>query len=178
MRERLKRSILRAGFQNDCLNSSFWCIICNYTVPQYYLRPMSDCLNCEFKFLVCYIITTVPLYYLHPMLPPKRLASSPASGKEHKRQKKVMTVHEKVELLDREKEGKSYAAVERHYGVNASTVRYIKTNEKAIRSSVASIFFVRMVNVVRNKAIIRMEFALTFWIQDLRKKNIPLDTNS
>ncbi|GFT68364.1 hypothetical protein NPIL_75171 [Nephila pilipes] len=33
-----------------------------------------------------------------------------------------------------------------------------------------------MVNVVRNKAIIRMEFALEFWIQDLRKKNISLNT--
>ena len=33
-----------------------------------------------------------------------------------------------------------------------------------------------MVNVVQNKATVRMEFALTFWIQDLRKKNIPLGT--
>ena len=95
-------------------------------VPLYYLRPISDCLNCEFKFLVRYIITTGPLYYLHPIMPPKRLASSPASGKEHKRQKKAMTLHEKVELLHMAKEGKSNAAVGRHYGVNESTVRYIK----------------------------------------------------
>ena len=61
----------------------------------------------------------------------------------------------------------------RHYGV---TVRYIKENEKAIRSSVASSFCVKMVNVVQNKAIVRMEFALGFWIQDLGKENIPLDT--
>ena len=33
-----------------------------------------------------------------------------------------------------------------------------------------------MVNVVRNKAIVRMEFALAFWIQVLGMKNIPLDT--
>ena len=33
-----------------------------------------------------------------------------------------------------------------------------------------------MVNVVRNKAIVRMEFALTFWIQNLGKRNIPFDT--
>ena len=43
------------------------------------------------------------------MMPPKRLASSPASGKEPKHQKKAMTQHEKVELLDMVKEGKSYA---------------------------------------------------------------------
>ena len=65
--------------------------MCNYTVPLYYLRPISDCLNCEFKFLVCYVITTVPMYYLHPIIPPKRLASSPVSGKESNRQKMVMT---------------------------------------------------------------------------------------
>ena len=74
------------------------------------------------------------------MIPPKRPASSQASGKEPKRQKKVMTLHEKVELLDMVKKAKSYAAVGRHYGVNDSTVRYIKKNEKAIRSSVASSF--------------------------------------
>ena len=34
------------------------------------------------------------------MMPPKRLASSTASGKEPKRQKKAMTLHKKVEMLD------------------------------------------------------------------------------
>ena len=51
---------------------------------------------------------------------------------------------------------------------------YVKKNEKAIRSSVASSCCVKMVNVVRNKAVVRMEFALALWIQDLRKENIPL----
>ncbi len=68
-------------------------------------------------------------------MPPKRPSSSPASGKELKCQKMVMTLHEKVELLDMLEEGKSYAAVGRHYGVNESTVRCIKKNEKAIRST-------------------------------------------
>ena len=89
-----------------------------------------------------------------------------------------MTLHEMVELLDMVKEGKSYAAVGRHYGVNESTLHYIKKNEKAIRSSVASSFCVKMVNVAQNKAIIRIEFALAFWIQDLGNKNIPLDTKT
>uniref|UniRef100_A0A3P9I863 HTH CENPB-type domain-containing protein n=1 Tax=Oryzias latipes TaxID=8090 RepID=A0A3P9I863_ORYLA len=101
-----------------------------------------------------------------------------APGNEPKRQKKVLTLHEKVELLDKLKDGKSYATVGRHYGLNESTVRYIKKNEKEIRSSVASAFCgsAKMVNVVRDKTIVRMESALAFWIQDLRKKNIPLDT--
>ena len=167
MRERLSSSLSVApGFQSDCLNPCFVCVICNYAVLLYYLRPISDCLNCEFKFLACCVITTVALYYLHPMMPPKRLASSTASSKEHKRQKKVMRLHEKVELLDMVKEGKSYAAVGRHYGENESTVCYIRKNEKAIRSCVGSSFCVKMVYVVRSKAIVRMEFALAFWIQD------------
>ena len=33
-----------------------------------------------------------------------------------------------------------------------------------------------MVNVVRKEAIVRMEFALAFWIQDLGKKIIHFDT--
>ena len=88
----------------------------------------------------------------------------------------MLTLHEKVELLDMEEEGKSNAAVWRHYGVDESTVRYIKKNEKAIRSSVASSFCVRVVNVVRIKVIVRMEFALAFRIQDIGKKNVHLDT--
>ena len=83
-------------------------------------------------------------------------------------------MHKEVELLDMAKEGTSYAAVWRHYGVNESTVRYIRKNEKAIRSSVASSFCVKMVNDVRNKAIFRMKFASAFCIQDLWKKNVPL----
>ena len=73
-------------------------------------------------------------------------------------------------LLDMVMEGKSYASVGRHYGVNESTVRYITKNEKAIRSCVASSLCAMMVNAVRNKAIVRMEYALAFWIQDLMKK--------
>ncbi|CAI9730237.1 Hypothetical predicted protein [Octopus vulgaris] len=41
-----------------------------------------------------------------------------ASGSESKRQKKVMTSHEKVQLLDMLQEGKSYAAARRCYDVN------------------------------------------------------------
>ena len=39
----------------------------------------------------------------------------PPSDKEPKRQKKAMTLHEKVELLDVVKEGKNYAEVGRYY---------------------------------------------------------------
>uniref|UniRef100_A0A8C5PZV7 DDE-1 domain-containing protein n=1 Tax=Leptobrachium leishanense TaxID=445787 RepID=A0A8C5PZV7_9ANUR len=70
----------------------------------------------------------------------KRSAPSKASTNEAKQQKKFKTLQEKVELLDLLREKKSYAAVARHYGFNESTVRYIKKNEAAIRSTVAVSF--------------------------------------
>ena len=72
-----------------------------YVAMRYpYIIYAQYCLYCDFKFWVLYIISTVLLFYLHPIMPPKRLASSPASAKEPKRQKKAMTLHENVELLD------------------------------------------------------------------------------
>ncbi|KAI5100977.1 hypothetical protein C0J45_9963 [Silurus meridionalis] len=110
---------------------------------------------------------------------PKRSAPSKASGKEPKRQRKVMTLHEKVKLLDMLAEGKPFAAVARHYGLNESTVRYIKKGEANIRSTVAvtCIQNAKRTATKRNKYIVRMEAALGIWIKDCRKKNIPLDTN-
>ncbi|XP_064089304.1 tigger transposable element-derived protein 1-like [Macrobrachium nipponense] len=48
-------------------------------------------------------------------------ASSKASDKALKRPRKVMTLQEKVELLEMLKDGKSCAAVGRHYGINETT---------------------------------------------------------
>ena len=47
----------------------------------------------------------------------------------------MMTISEKVKLLDMLKEGRSFAAVARHYGVNESTVRCIKKDEANIRKT-------------------------------------------
>ena len=68
-------------------------------------------------------------------MPPKRPASAKASGSEPKRQRKMLTIAEKVKLLDMLKEGRSFAAVGRHYGINESSVRYIKKEEKNIRKT-------------------------------------------
>ncbi|XP_013360806.1 PREDICTED: tigger transposable element-derived protein 1-like isoform X2 [Chinchilla lanigera] len=115
-----------------------------------------------------------------PVMPPKRSAPSKAADSEPKRHRKMLTIKEKVELLDMLKEGKSYAAVGRHYGINESTVRYIKKDEKNIRSTATITFNKTAKRVVtsRNKAIVRMECALALWINDCRKKSISLDTNT
>ena len=46
---------------------------------------------------------------------PMRYASAKDSSSKPKRKRKMMTISEKVKLLDMLKEGKSFAAVARHY---------------------------------------------------------------
>uniref|UniRef100_A0A8C6UUK7 DDE-1 domain-containing protein n=1 Tax=Neogobius melanostomus TaxID=47308 RepID=A0A8C6UUK7_9GOBI len=76
-----------------------------------------------------------------------------------KRQRKMLTIAPKVGILDMLKEGRSYAAVGRHYRINESSVRYIKKEENNIRTTAAVSFNkdAKRVLTVRNKTIVRME---------------------
>ncbi|KAK3599295.1 hypothetical protein CHS0354_028651 [Potamilus streckersoni] len=56
-------------------------------------------------------------------MPPKRSATSMDSGSEPKRQRSMLTIKEKIELLDMLKEGRWYAAFGRHYGINVISRR-------------------------------------------------------
>ncbi|XP_037540482.1 tigger transposable element-derived protein 1-like [Nematolebias whitei] len=90
----------------------------------------------------------------------------------------MLSIKEKVELLDMLKEGRTCAYVGRHYRINESTVRSIKKEEKNIRSTAAVTFHATAKRVVtsRNRTIVKMESALSVWINDCRKKNIALDS--
>lgn len=88
---------------------------------------------------------------------------SKVSDSKPKRQRKIFTMEEKVKRFDMLKEGRC-ADVDHYYGINESTVCYIKKDKKIVVPS-------------RNKAIVRMESALAFWIRYFRKTNIALDTN-
>ena len=91
----------------------------------------------------------------------------------------MITVSEKVKVLDIAKEGKSDAAIARHYGVNECTICYIKKDEVNIREMAAITFNTTAKRIVtsHNKTVVGMEAALALWIADSRKKNIPLYTN-
>lgn len=67
---------------------------------------------------------------LNPIMSTKRsgLTKAPAAGP--KRQQKMLSIAEKVKLLDTLREGKSYVAVGRHYRINESSVRSIKKEEQ------------------------------------------------
>ena len=81
-----------------------------------------------------------------------------------------------MELLDRLSRGESVASVGRYYGVNESTVPYIKKNEKAIRESVVAraVPSTKVVTQFRDVHINVMEKALNVWVEDNAQKNVPL----
>ena len=71
-------------------------------------------------------------------------------------------------------EGKSYVAKGQYYGINEFSVRSIKKEENNIRTMAAISFNkdAKRVATVRNKTMVRMESALTLWINDCRKKTL------
>ena len=90
-----------------------------------------------------------------------------------------MTISEKVKLLDMLKEGRSYAAVTRHYGVNESTVPYVEKCKANIRKTAAITFNAKAKYVVTpsNKRIVKTDAVLALSIADCRKKNVSFDTD-
>jgi hypothetical protein len=53
-----------------------------------------------------------------------------------KKRRKVLALSEKVKILDKRRSGSSAASIASYYGINESTVRYIKKAEDKIRASV------------------------------------------
>ncbi|XP_042213640.1 tigger transposable element-derived protein 1-like, partial [Homarus americanus] len=108
---------------------------------------------------------------------PKRASKTPA-GATPKRQKKLMTLQEKVELLNKLKEGMLFTAVGRLYNVNESTVCTIKKREKDIYGAVSASIphSAKHVSQVREKAMVKMENALFLWIEDQHRKGVAVDS--
>uniref|UniRef100_A0A3Q3D7L5 DDE-1 domain-containing protein n=1 Tax=Hippocampus comes TaxID=109280 RepID=A0A3Q3D7L5_HIPCM len=68
---------------------------------------------------------------------PKLSAPLVYFGPKLKRKRKVMPLYEKVKILNLLRDGKTFSAVARCYGLNESTIRSIKKEEANIRSTVA-----------------------------------------
>ncbi|XP_078455668.1 uncharacterized protein LOC144721694 [Lampetra planeri] len=107
---------------------------------------------------------------------PKRKGGDRVAKKRVKRAKKIMPLSEKVALLDRLAQGESAASVGRLYGVNESTVRYIKKSEVAIRASVSECVprSARASFYTRDPHMEKMERALNLWIEDQTRMGVPL----
>ncbi|XP_042225922.1 CENPB DNA-binding domain-containing protein 1-like [Homarus americanus] len=108
---------------------------------------------------------------------PKGASKTPA-GVTPKCQKNVMTLQEKVELLNKLREGMSFAAVGRLYNLNESTVLTIKKWEKDICDAVSASAprSAKHVSQVREKAMVKMENALFLWIEDQHRKGVAVDS--
>jgi hypothetical protein len=73
----------------------------------------------------------------------------------------------------------SFAAVGPRFGVNKSTVRYIRKNETSVSDSVAASASasIEVAHKVHGKCIVKIEKALNMWIEDKHRKNVPTDGN-
>ncbi|XP_020020233.1 general transcription factor II-I isoform X7 [Castor canadensis] len=94
-----------------------------------------------------------------------------------RRSRKVLPLSEKVKILDLvRKEQKSYAEVAKIYGKNESSIREIVKKEKEIRSSFAvAPQNAKVTATVRDKCLVRMEKALSLWVEDMNRKCVPID---
>ncbi|KAK9737621.1 CENP-B N-terminal DNA-binding domain [Popillia japonica] len=107
---------------------------------------------------------------------PKRCASE---THHNRRQKKVKTLQEKIEILNMINKLQSIAAVARFYNLNESTIRSIKKKEADIRSAVAVANPVgaKTLHQLRDPYVSRTEHAAFLWMQNSYKKGIAADTS-
>ncbi|XP_070339099.1 uncharacterized protein [Equus asinus] len=113
------------------------------------------------------------------MMAPKRKNSDVGSSNIPKRSRKVLPLSEKVNVLDLiRKEKKSYAEVAKIYGKNESSIREIVKKEKEIRASFAvAPLTAKVTATVRDKCLVKMEKALSLWVEDMNRKCVPLAGN-
>lgn len=93
-----------------------------------------------------------------------------------KRPKKVMTLQQKVEILNLLDGGMSYACCARKYSVNESTIRYIKKRGALVRSAVCdgASEWAKNTSYIRDEAVIKMEKALAVWMENANRRRIPM----
>ncbi|KRZ10671.1 Tigger transposable element-derived protein 1 [Trichinella zimbabwensis] len=77
---------------------------------------------------------------------------------------------QKIKLLDKVNGGMSFAGVGRVFGISESTAHYIHKNEKALTTKAGS--------QGKEKALIKMENALYIWLDNQKRKRVPVDSNA
>ncbi|XP_062817880.1 tigger transposable element-derived protein 1-like isoform X2 [Anolis carolinensis] len=113
------------------------------------------------------------------LLDRKRRCSEAINPNRRKRSRKVLTLSEKVKVLDLiRKEKKSCAEVAKMYSKNESSIREIMRKEKEIRASVAVLpQTAKVTSTLRDKYLVKTEKALNLWIEDMNREGIPIDGN-
>nr|XP_012152114.1 PREDICTED: uncharacterized protein LOC105664027 [Megachile rotundata] len=113
------------------------------------------------------------------MAPKRRNICDAPSDIKPKRIRGVLTISEKVNILDMiEVHKKSYAEIARLYGKNESSIREVMKNREKIRASFSvAPQTAKVTAVARNKVLMKMEKALNYWVEDMSSKGIPVDGN-
>ncbi|XP_058789583.1 tigger transposable element-derived protein 1-like [Phymastichus coffea] len=107
------------------------------------------------------------------------MAPTPKTPKTPKtpRSKKVMSLADKLKILNLIRDGEKIACIVKIFSVNESTIRSIRTNENKIRSSSEILGqHATSVKVVQRNTLEKTEEMLLIWLQDLIHKKIPVST--
>ncbi|XP_066471532.1 tigger transposable element-derived protein 1-like [Tiliqua scincoides] len=106
----------------------------------------------------------------------KKPGSAESGPSKAKRERKVLFLSEKIEILDLLKSGMSFAEVGRQVGKNESSIRTIKQKEAEIRANVRSDpTTAKVLSLVRDKVLVKTEEALNVWLEDMTQKHVPVD---
>ena len=96
-----------------------------------------------------------------------------------KKERKVLSIADKLKLLNLLENGEKVAAVARKFYINESSVRTIRDNRDKIRASATHLGpHAKLSKVTRNSNIVKMEDMLMIWIQDLIHKRIPIGSRA
>lgn len=97
-----------------------------------------------------------------------------------KRFKQALTLAQKINILDCLRDGMGATAVGRMYGINESSVRFIRKNEDKIRLSMngmnvaASADQPHYLPVSRNSTLVKAEEELSAWMADMAEQKAPI----
>ncbi|XP_058793047.1 tigger transposable element-derived protein 1-like [Phymastichus coffea] len=109
-------------------------------------------------------------------MPPKRKNNSP-DKRVVKRAKKVMSLEDKMKILDSLRRGEKVVFLAQQYQVNESTIRTIRNNEKEIRETAEQVgVHGKTVKYVRSTNMEKMEDMLYIWIKDKTRQRVPLSS--
>ena len=103
-------------------------------------------------------------------------SGSSGSGAKPKRKKVVMSLADKLKVLEMLENGESGVAVGKAFSVNESTIRGIKKSGADIRASAArgTPTSNKSIGRSRDVALEKTESALSIWIEDQTQKKVPL----
>lgn len=125
-------------------------------------------------YFLCDLITTFK--YLHRIFFRPQIVIIPDAYKKKQLKRKVITLEDKIKILNRLKDGERHSSVAKSLNLNEATIRTIKKNESKIRKSVVEGCSVSAKRAARTRDIniIKMESALMIWLEDCRNKKIVL----